>query len=204
MRYPPDQKEETRGRIVQAASRRFRKGGAAVGIQDLMGSLKLTHGGFYRHFRSKDELFAEALETSLEEGAARMARAAQDAPGHELEAIIRTYLSEEHCADLGGGCALAALTADVARQSPEVRGSLDRALRRHALTLAAFVPGVNAGERQRRAMVLFSGMAGTLSTARAVSDEGIRRTLLADARSMFLRAFASRPFFLTLWMIVII
>jgi TetR/AcrR family transcriptional repressor of nem operon len=190
MRYPAGHKEKTRERIVHAASRRFRKGGAGVGIQALMTSLKLTHGGFYRHFRSKDELFAEALEKSMEETAVRIARAAESAPGHELEAVIRTYLSEQHCSDHTGGCALPALTADVARQTPPVRATFDRALRRHAGSLARFVPGATEAERERRAMALLSGMAGALSTARAVSDDRMRRALLLDAQAMFLRAAA--------------
>lgn len=189
MRYPADHKQETRERIVQTASRRFRKGGAGVGIQELMKSLKLTHGGFYRHFQSKEELFAEALEKSMDETAARMARIAEASSGHELEAIVRAYLSDEHCADTSGGCAIAALTADVARQPPPVRAALDRGLRRHAGSLARFVPGATVKEREQRALALLSGMAGALSTARAVSDERMRREVLEQARAMFLRAF---------------
>ena len=73
---------------------------------------------------------------------------------------------------------------------PEVRAAFDRALRRQVTALAAFVPGANGEERRRRATALIAGMAGTVSTARALPDEGMRRKLLEDARWMFLRAFA--------------
>lgn len=187
MRYPADHKEETHDRIVQAASRRFRKAGAYVAIHELMGALKLTHGGFYRHFRSKEDLFAQALDRALEDGASRMALVAEKAPGHELEAIVRAYLSEAHCSDTAGGCPIAALMQDIARHPPRVRAALERALRRHAGRLSASLPGENGKERQRKALALFSGMAGVLSTARAVTDEELRRNLLEDARRMFLR-----------------
>src|SRR5712691_1764886 len=103
MRYPAEHKEETRERIVRAASRRFRRGGAGVGIGQLMKTLNLTHGGFYRHFKSKDDPIAKAP------------------PGRELQTIIETYLSDEHCVDPAGGCPVAALSQEVGRHSPAVR-----------------------------------------------------------------------------------
>src|SRR5207245_3686022 len=97
MRYPAEHKQETRERIIHAASRRFRRAGAGVGIGQLMKTLKMTHGGFYRHFKSKDDLFEAALRKSFEEMRARMRAAiARAQPGHELEAIVETYLSEQH------------------------------------------------------------------------------------------------------------
>src|SRR5262245_40278040 len=95
MRYSVDHKNQTREKIVRAASRRFRSGGAkSVAIADLMRELRLTHGGFYKHFSSKEQLFAEALRQSFEDGAAFIREGAQNAPkGQELKAIIESYLS---------------------------------------------------------------------------------------------------------------
>jgi AcrR family transcriptional regulator len=122
MRYPAEHKEETRERIVEAASRRFRRGGSGVGIAELMKALKLTHGGFYRHFKSKDDLFGEALKKAFEESTSRMRRAIESAsPGRELRAVIETYLSEEHCADAAHGCPMAALAPELGRQPRAVR-----------------------------------------------------------------------------------
>jgi TetR/AcrR family transcriptional repressor of nem operon len=189
VRYPRDHKEETRARIVQAASRRFRKGGAGVAIGELMKTLKLTHGGFYRHFKSKDALFAEAIERAFEEGAARMTQAAAAAKGHELEAIICTYLSEGHCNDPAGGCALAGLASEVARQPRAVRAALDRAILLHSETMARYMPGSTEDERRGNALALFSGMSGSLGLARALVDDDLRRTVLASARKMYLEAY---------------
>src|SRR6266851_1331976 len=110
MRYSPEHKEQTRERIVHAASRRFRRAGTGVGIGQLMKTLTMTHGGFYRHFRSKDELLIEALNKSFTEMHDRREAMLQKAkPGGELEALVEGYLSDAHCADAAGGCAVAAL-----------------------------------------------------------------------------------------------
>src|SRR5438132_5075596 len=95
MRYPAEHKEETRERIVHAASRRFRRAGTGVGIGQLMKTLTMTHGGFYRHFRSKDELLIEALNKSFTEMHDRREAMLQKAkPGGELEALVEGYLSD--------------------------------------------------------------------------------------------------------------
>ena len=104
MRYPPEHKDRVRDRIVRAAARRFRgRGSEGVAIAELMGDLDLTHGGFYRHFRGKEDLFSEAFLAAAAETRERLRRAAEGAPrGRELEAIITTYLSAGHCANAVG------------------------------------------------------------------------------------------------------
>jgi len=192
MRYPAEHKEETRDRIVETASRRFRGGGAGVGIADLMKALKLTHGGFYRHFRSKDHLFAEALAKAFEEGETRMAAAVQRAaPGREVQTLIETYLSEEHCAHPDFGCPIAALAPEVARQSRAVRAAMERCLLQRVDRLARFMRGKTAEERRGRALALLSSMAGAMTLARAVSDKKLRRTILESARQTCIETFAS-------------
>ncbi len=191
MRYPAEHKQETRERIVQTASRRFRRAGAGVGIGQLMKTLKMTHGGFYRHFKSKDDLLVQALEKGFEEMRAKVrAMIAKAPPGHELEVIIETYLSDQHCADPAGGCPVAALASEIGRQPRAVRVAFDRAVQNVASTMARFMSGATEEERRRRAGVLFSGMSGTLAVARAVSDEQLRRTILSTARKIYIEAFA--------------
>ena len=192
MRYPAEQKEQTRERIVEAASRRFRRAGAGVGIGQLMKTLKMTHGGFYRHFKSKDDLVVEALANGFQEMRARMAGAiAKAPPGREIETIINTYLSEQHCCDAGGGCPVAALAAEIGRQPRAVRAAFDREVQQVATTMGRFMSGATDEERRRKAGVLFSGMSGTLAVARAVSDDQLRRTILSAARRIYIEAFAS-------------
>jgi AcrR family transcriptional regulator len=98
MRYSARQKQETRERIVRAASRHFRgRGWDGVAIADLMSKLNLTHGGFYRHFDSKEELFAEAVAKGLEEVRAKLKCVADEQPGGELHAQqpFLVYLSQQ-------------------------------------------------------------------------------------------------------------
>lgn len=193
MRYSPEHKQETRERIVSAASQRFRRGGAAVGIGQLMKALKMTHGGFYRHFRSKDDLLVEALQKGFEETQSRMRAAAAGAkPGRELVAIIETYLSDKHCANPGVGCPVAALSAEIGRQPRAVRLAFDRAIQHVATAMSRYVNGQTDEDRRRNAAVLFSGMSGTLAVARAVSDEELRRKILAAGRKSYVEAFAPR------------
>lgn len=190
MRYPIDHKERVRKRIVRTASRRFRgRGGEGAPITELMRDLGLTHGGFYRHFGGKEELFREALLESLAEVEARMAAAAEGAPaGRELEAIVHAYLSPEHCANPARGCPIAALTTEIARHPKDTRSTFARALRRHAAGLARFVPGSTLAERKAAALMLFAGMAGVLNLARATPDEALRRRILERGRRFYVRA----------------
>ena len=172
MRYPAGHKHRVREQIVRAASRRFRRrGGEGVAIADLMRDLKLTHGGFYRHFRGKEELFTEAFLASVDQARQRMITAADAAPpGRQLEAIITTYLSAGHCAKPDEGCPLAALTTEIARHPKGTRAAFDRILHTHAAAFARYMPGGTSAERERLAMVLFAGMAGALNLARAAAD----------------------------------
>jgi len=192
MRYSAEHKEETHERIVRAASRRFRRSGASVGIADLMKALKLTHGGFYRHFRSKDQLMAEALAKAFEESRAMMRKAIESAPpGQEVRTVIGGYLNEKHCVDAAGGCPIAALVSEIARHPRAVRKAFDQALMRNAPPLAPYMPGATEAERRGNVAALMSGMAGSLAMARAVADEGLRTTILESARRMFIAAFCS-------------
>ena len=190
MRYPAEHKEQTRERIVEAAARRFRRSGAGVGIGQLMKMLKMTHGGFYRHFDSKDDLLIQALEKSFGDMRSRMTAAiAKATPGHELESIINAYLSDEHCTDAAGGCPVAALASEISRQPRAVRAAFDRAIEQRATAVGQFVKGDTEEERRRKAGVLMSGMSGTLAVARAVSDERLRRNILKSARKIYIEAF---------------
>src|SRR5262245_40556534 len=190
MRYSPEHKQQTRQRIVRAAARRFRSSGSSgTGINDLMRDLHLTHGGFYRHFGSKEGLFAEAFGIGLEdvrhraEGAIERARS-----GEQLKALIDSYLDIEHGEDAANGCPVAALGAEVARRPRAARAAFERELEEHIHLMARHLPGDARSEREQKAVLLFSGMAGTLTLARVMTDERSRRKLLNDARMFYLRA----------------
>ena len=174
---------------MRTASRHFRRGGREVSIANLMGKLNLTHGGFYRHFASKEELFAEAVAHGFEEIRATLGGAAAQQPGQELKAVIEGYLSLEHCANPAEGCPIAALGPEIARQPRSVRAKIDRAMRDHFKKMAKLLPGATESERERNTLVLFSGMAGALSMARSVADADLRQSILQGAREFYIKAF---------------
>lgn len=193
MRYPAGHKAHTRERIVRAAARRFRsRGTEGAAISDLMRDLRLTHGGFYRHFGSKETLVAAAFEQALKELSDRAIAAIEQAPkGEELQALIDSYLDIRHCDDLAGGCPVAALASEIARRPKAARAPFLQALRAHVRRMEQYLPGATADERRQKAIALFTGMAGTLTVARAFTEEAERRAILDGARK-FYRAAAQR------------
>lgn len=186
------QKTETHHRIIKHAAKAFRAHGGGVGIGDVMSDLGLTHGGFYRHFGSKDDLFVEAVSEAFEEVAERLVRAAQRAePGREREAIIDAYLSPEHLAHPETWCAVAALAGDLGRAPLAVRKRLDAAMFAYMQRLAPYMSGATDDERRRNFIVLISGMAGAIMMIRTFGDKQMREQALAMARDYYLVAFAA-------------
>lgn len=154
-----------------------------------MRDLRLTHGGFYRHFGSKEQLFIEAFEQSLKEIADKALSAVRHAPrGGELKALIDHYLDIKHSDDVAGGCPVAALATEIARRPPTARSAFLRILKDHMAQAAKYVPGATEEERERKARVLFSGMAGTLNLARVIVDDQQRRRFLDDAKKFYFEA----------------
>jgi len=191
MRYTPQHKQETRERIVRAASRHFRRrGGKGVAIADLMSNLDLTHGGFYRHFDNKEQLMVEAVAKGFEDVRANFLAAVKEAPpADQLKAFIEEYLSLDHCANPADGCPIAALASEIARYPRTLRVKIDRAMREHIETLAKFVPGATEEERQRNCLVLVSGMSGALTMARTTADPELRKTILKAAKEFYIKTF---------------
>jgi TetR/AcrR family transcriptional repressor of nem operon len=192
MRYPAEHKQQTRERIVRAAARRIRsRGSQGAAIGDLMRDLHLTHGGFYRHFDSKNDLLVEAFEEGHGEFLQRVASDLQRAPkGGEVKALIDAYLDIEHCDNAADGCPVAALATELARHSPRSRARLafERVLKARTAELATYIPGATEEERVRKTRVLMSGMAGTLTTARVLTDRKLRERFLDDAKKFYFDA----------------
>src|SRR5215472_3230420 len=189
MRYPAEHKQETRKRILRAAARRIRsRGSEGAAIGDLMRDLHLTHGGFYRHFESKSDLLVEAFEEGHGEFLHRVASALQRAPkGGEIKALIDTYLDIEHCENAADGCPVAALATELARHSPRSRArvAFEKVLKSRTAELAKFMPGATEEERLQKTRMLMSGMAGTLTVARVLTDKQRRVRFLSDAKKFY-------------------
>jgi TetR/AcrR family transcriptional repressor of nem operon len=184
MRVTKEKAAENRERILAAASRLFReKGFDGIGVDAIMEEAGLTHGGFYRHFRSKDDLAAEATARGLARGGEMLA--AHD----RLADYVDAYLSPEHLADRGGGCSMAALGCDIARQGAGVRGGLTAYLRQRLDRLAGWFGGSRAA-RRRQAIATLSGVVGAMVLARAVDDPALADEILTAARQAFGQAKA--------------
>src|SRR5262245_5627440 len=123
MRYAAEHKASTRRRIVDGASAALRaRGLAGVGVADVMREAGLTHGGFYAHFPSKDDLVAEAVDAAGEQSVRNLRKVVKRAaPGRAFKAIVDAYLSPAHRDRPERGCALAALGPELARESPSAR-----------------------------------------------------------------------------------
>lgn len=179
MRVSREMAAANRGRIVEAAARLFREGGFdGVGVDAIMREAGLTHGGFYGHFGSKEQLAAEAIAHALTRGSEKLSRHAN------LVGYVNAYLSEQHCADRREGCALASLGGDVAREGKGVRRALTAHVAERLQWIARLFKGAEAN-RRRRAIATLSGLVGALTLARAVDDPALAKEILAAARRTF-------------------
>lgn len=188
------QKRQTHERIVQTAAQAFRAEGIdGIGIADVMRQAGLTHGGFYAHFAGKDTLVAEACAQGLTESNASFAATiANAAPGQEIPAFIRAYLSRAHRDAPASGCVIATLAAEIAREPTQVRHLFTEALGRYTSQLAAHLdtPEVAAETQDDAAYMLLAGLAGVMLLARAVDDPTLSDHILRAGRRFCTHAFA--------------
>ncbi|MEE6257606.1 TetR/AcrR family transcriptional regulator [Plantactinospora sonchi] len=178
-----------RAEVVAATSKLLRERGAAgMTVQELMAAAGLTHGGFYKHFGSKDELVGVAASTAFEEIMTLLVglEEGSDDPSAARTTLLRQYLSIEHRDSAGVGCANAALAADAARSPADspLRASYEAGLRD---TLAQFTRYAETADRtpeeaRRRAILDFSTMVGALTLARATSQTPLSDEILQVVR----------------------
>jgi TetR/AcrR family transcriptional repressor of nem operon len=187
MRVSREQAAENRSRIVEVAAQRFRERGFdGIGVADVMKEAGLTHGGFYGHFGSKEELMAEAYRKALESSQAELRKRAARS-SDPIADIARQYLTPRHRDNPGEGCAVAALGADVARQGRAVRRVFTEGLRAALEALAALAKGSSAAAKRRKAVRIYASWIGAMVLARAVDDPALSREILegvlAESRS---------------------
>ncbi len=192
MKVSREQAAQTHDRIVEVASALFRaKGFSGVGVADIMKSAELTHGGFYGHFDSKDDLAVEASQRALAASAARWQRIVADTRDKPYPALIENYLSARHCGDPASGCALSALGTEAARGSPGLRGAFAEGLQRLVDILTDALPGFSKPAKRRKAVAAMATMVGAVTLARAVDDPVLSEEIL-DAARQELRTAAYR------------
>ena len=191
MRYEPEHKTRTRDRIVRNAARKLRAEGlSSPGVASVMKASGLTVGGFYKHFRSKDELLADAIEEGFSESSEKVYSSLQKVPREDRwKELVQLYLSPEHCDHPDSGCPVAALAPEMARTKLGVRKRISGLIKDRAERWVEFMPGRTATERQQNVSVIFTAMVGAVSVARILTDPGDRQKMLADMRDHLLRSF---------------
>jgi TetR/AcrR family transcriptional regulator, transcriptional repressor for nem operon len=191
MRYSSEHKAENHEKILSMAARSFREhGGDSSGIGTVMKKVGLAKGGFYRHFESKDDLFVDAVARAFDEMGKGMIEVAKSAPeGQALRAIIERYLSTPHVNSPGMGCVVAALGSELARKPLSVRKRIEASLELYRERLLPFLPGQTREEKLAKVQLLFSSMAGVLTSVRVTSSPQKREQMLTEARKFFVKSF---------------
>ncbi len=177
-------KSDNHGRIVKIAAQRFRERGLdALSVADLMKEAGLTHGGFYRHFDSRDQLITEAVECALEQGGRRAAAVTAEGRKSALNTLVDAYLAQSHRDDPGQGCAVTALAADVARGNDAVRTAYTEQVRHYLDIIGAALKQEERKPVRQQAVLTLSALVGAVSLARAVNDEALSLEILKLAAS---------------------
>src|SRR5215467_7831906 len=180
MRKSREEAAQTRRRIVDTASCEFRKCGIiATGLNDLMKAAGLTHGGFYKHFASKDQLVAEATTAALD--ALLEGMAAQPT----VSAAVAAYLSTRHRDNPASGCPLAAIGSELSRSDREARDGATAGFVRLVDILAG---KAGTAEARRRALVAAATMIGAVTMSRMVTDPELSAEILREAEKTLMAA----------------
>ncbi len=166
-----------------------RDGIDSVSLAELMNEAGLTHGGFYRHFDSRDDLVAEAIDTALAQGSERIQAAAKLGGREALAPIIDGYLSRLHRDKPETGCAVAALPTDIAHTNARVRTAYTRQVRSYIELLAELTPGRDSDE----AHLILAALVGALVLARAVDDRDVSDEILDSAARALHRHVEKAP-----------
>ena len=196
MRYSSEHKLETHARIVKKASVRIREKGAhGIGVADLMKDAGLTHGGFYAHFDSREALVIEAFAYAMDRSTERWRKLAETIPPEKrMATIVETYLTPLHRDDPGHGCAVTALGAEIARESPKTRKAFAAKLEQMVDMLAEQMPDVPRKAARKQALATLSTMVGALVLSRIAGSGEFSDDILGAGRDAALgRAAPAKP-----------
>jgi TetR/AcrR family transcriptional repressor of nem operon len=188
MPYAPERKSATREKILESARRLFNsKGYSAVSIEEIMHGAGLTHGGFYRHFTGKDELYAAAVRQFLctkTPPAWRKRRARRAVTKLRARRIVDAYLSREHFDDREGCCPLLGTATDVQRSGAAVKAAYREVAEQ---MVKVFEDQLNEPWARDRALALVALCVGGMVLARNVGDPGLADNVRRAAHAEVLR-----------------
>ncbi|GAB7542554.1 TetR/AcrR family transcriptional regulator [Cupriavidus sp. CuC1] len=180
-------KQATHARIVTIASQRLRMHGLrGIGVADIMEEAGLTVGGFYKHFATREAFVREAMAEAFLDTDHWTRRARAD-----LRQAIRVYLSESHRDAQATSCGIAAFLNEAGTSGSEARALYTERLRRLLALIASGLPP-DAGDRDARAMLIYSACVGALTMSRAVSDPKLSRELLNTVAAQLMALAAPR------------
>jgi TetR/AcrR family transcriptional repressor of nem operon len=179
MRKSREEAARTRARIVTAAAAEFRRNGiVATGLNDLMSAAGLTHGGFYKHFESKDQLVREACREAVQTAIFERLAAAVS----EGSKAASAYLSTDHRDHPAAGCPLSAIGSELARSDEKTRAVATDGFLRLVEIMAGQFGKIPPDAARRRALVAVSTMIGALTLSRIVTDSALSAEILEEAQ----------------------
>ncbi len=179
MRYPAAETAEKHARALQSASRLFRERGfSGASISEIMAATGLTHGSFYNHFDSKEDLLAKAFAHASDQSMAALEKFATSGKGKQ--AMFRDYLSSKHRDDPGNGCIMAALATDFKTQ-PKTRAVVTHHVRSLIEKFGERFPWASRSNRRNQAISALATMVGALILARVVDDPQLSNEILGSS-----------------------
>lgn len=181
MRYPPQETAEKHARILEQASVLFRERGfSGVSVSEIMKATGLTHGAFYNHFESKEDLIARSIEDTSVKALASMREAADS--GQSTAQFVDGYLSERHRDNRGNGCLMAALASEIARE-PAAQCAFTRHVEAMAERLTEPLAKAKKKNARRHAIHMLSSIVGAIVLARAIDDPELSEEIIRETRA---------------------
>jgi TetR/AcrR family transcriptional repressor of nem operon len=190
MRYDAEHKQKTRGRLLEEAAKAIRaEGPHKVGVAEVMARAGLTHGGFYAHFASKDDLVAEAVGRMFEEAGARKVREMGEGrpPAEALRSYVTFYLSKGHRDARTSGCPLPFLSGDAPRLPEAARARFAQGAASLTQTFAGLLERLDQPQPAALAASVLAEMVGAVVLARAEPDPERADTILDHSRTSVMR-----------------
>lgn len=189
MRVSREQAIRNRERILEIAAKRFRESGFdGIGVADLMKEAGLTHGGFYGHFSSKEDLAAQACEQAFNDKLQMWNDEFDRSRSDPIRIMASIYLTDEKRNDPGSGCPLSALGIDVARGPALIRQTFTRGFRSLVDVVVSVIPGRSKAAKQKQALATWSTLVGAMVLARAVDDVELSNEILDAARNAVIKS----------------
>jgi TetR/AcrR family transcriptional repressor of nem operon len=194
MGHSRDDKAASHDRIVRIAAARFRESGVdGLGVAELMQEAGLTHGGFYRHFASRDDLVAEAVEMALTDSRVQTSTPESDGKPRDYAEFVAAYLDPAHRDDPATGCAVAALAGEAGRLDERPRAAFTRQFKSNLDSVAAMLGATDPDATRADALLAASALVGAVALSRAVSDPALSDEILAAVRARLVALAEGQP-----------